>query len=152
MEAKICMVTGHRKIDPSKTEFIKQELRREVMLAIEDGYTQFICGFTECSDIIIADIMEKLREDYSIKTETVISYLNSIHTMDGTFQSPQTKCDADDVHSEIYADLSIIIRNCYMVQNAERVLVVYDGRENGCTIGTIRFAHKMEKEVRVISI
>ncbi len=38
----------------------------------------------------------------------------------------------------------------YMVEHSERVMVVYDGREKGGTVRTIRFAHQMKKELREI--
>ena len=42
-------------------------------------------------------------------------------------------------------------RNRYMVEHSDRVIAVYDGREKGGTVGTIRLAHTMKKELREIS-
>lgn len=36
-------------------------------------------------------------------------------------------------------------RNRYMVEHSDRVIAVYDGREKGGTVRTIRFAHQMKK-------
>lgn len=43
-------------------------------------------------------------------------------------------------------------RNRYMVEHADRVIAVYDGREKGGTVKTIRFAHQFRKELREIPV
>ena len=43
-------------------------------------------------------------------------------------------------------------RNRYMVEHSDRVIAVYDGREKGGTVRTIRFAHQMKKELREIPV
>lgn len=44
METKVCCVTGHRDIPTDRAVYVEQALRREVLAAIEDGYTRFISG------------------------------------------------------------------------------------------------------------
>lgn len=39
-----------------------------------------------------------------------------------------------------------------MVEHSDRVIAVYDGREKGGTVRTIRFAHQMRKELREIPV
>ena len=39
-----------------------------------------------------------------------------------------------------------------MVEHSDRVIAVYDGREKGGTVKTIRFAHQFRKELREIPI
>ena len=43
-------------------------------------------------------------------------------------------------------------RNRYMVEHSDRVIAVYDGRETGGTAKTIRFTHRMKKELREIPV
>ncbi|MEG0912281.1 MAG: hypothetical protein RSG53_01620 [Oscillospiraceae bacterium] len=43
-------------------------------------------------------------------------------------------------------------RNRYMVSLSGRIIAVYDGREKGGTLFTMRYAHTMEREVREIWI
>ena len=43
-------------------------------------------------------------------------------------------------------------RNRYMVERPDRVIAVYDGRKKGGTVGTIRLAHTMKKELREIAV
>ena len=51
---KTCCVTGHRELPVDKMETVRQELHREILLAIEDGYTAFLSGFAEGVDLIFA--------------------------------------------------------------------------------------------------
>lgn len=57
MNNKICCVTGHRKIAVEKIEYVKEELRKWVDLAISDGFTHFISGFAEGVDLLFAEII-----------------------------------------------------------------------------------------------
>ena len=43
-------------------------------------------------------------------------------------------------------------RNRSMVEHSDRVIAVYDGRETGGTAKTIRFTHRMKKELREIPV
>ena len=54
---------------------------------------------------------------------------------------------AEEYHPSVYAK-----RTRYMVERSDRVIAVYDGREKGGTVGTIRLAHMMKKELREIAI
>lgn len=43
-------------------------------------------------------------------------------------------------------------RSRYMAERSDRVIAVYDGREKGGTVRTIRFAHMLKKELREIPV
>lgn len=43
-------------------------------------------------------------------------------------------------------------RNRYMAERSDRVIAVYDGREKGGTVRTIRFAYSLQKELREIPV
>ncbi len=43
-------------------------------------------------------------------------------------------------------------RNRYTAERSDRVIAVYDGREKGGTVRTIRFAHRLQKELREIPV
>ena len=57
MTEKTCCVTGHRDIPEDRIAYVEQELRREVLAAIQDGYTRFISGFAEGADLMFAAIV-----------------------------------------------------------------------------------------------
>ena len=56
METKVCCVTGHRDIPTDRAVYVEQALRREVLAAIEDGYTRFISGFAEGTDLMFGNV------------------------------------------------------------------------------------------------
>ena len=152
MKSKSCCVTGHRELDPLKIEPIKQALRNAILEAINDGYTHFISGFAEGIDLYFADIVAEMKEENDLFFEAAIPYRNRIKTKDKDFQRLITQCNAVGVHSEEYSPRCYLIRNPFMVQSSDLVITVYDGREKGGTLSTMRYAHAMEKEVKVISI
>lgn len=57
MELKTCCVTGHRNIPMEKQETVEARLRREVSQAIEEGYSRFLSGFAEGTDLLFAAIV-----------------------------------------------------------------------------------------------
>ena len=153
LKVKSCCVTGHRSISPEMEDFVKKELRKEIILAINDGYTHFISGFAIGTDLIFADIVvEQKTEHPYITLEAAIPYGRRLETSDIEFNRLIEQCDAVVVKSEQYTKNCFFIRNLYMVENSERVIAVYDGRKNGGTAFTIRKARISQREVRIILI
>ena len=75
METKVCCVTGHRSIPAERIDYVKQALRREVLAAIEDGYTRFISGFAEGTDLMFAAIVaEEMEHRPELFLEAAIPY------------------------------------------------------------------------------
>ena len=66
---KTCCVTGHRDLPAGAKTKIQSELRREVLVAIEDGYTHFISGFASGADLMFAEIVVELNDCYPITLE-----------------------------------------------------------------------------------
>lgn len=71
MKDNTCMVTGHRKIDPAKTEFVQQAIRREILAAIDDGCTHFISGFDQGVGLIFA---KRNRNMVQLSTHVIAVY------------------------------------------------------------------------------
>ena len=152
-EIKTCCVTGHRDIPAEKNERIKKELRREILQAIEDGYTRFISGFAVGCDLFFASIVAELKEENpDLKLEAAIPHRDRMKTPDELFHRLLGACDEVRVHSEKYKPNCFYNRNKYMVLNSQRIIAVYDGREKGGTVMTMRHAQSLGREVRVIKI
>lgn len=153
MEIKTCCVTGHRNIPADKIDYVKQELRREVLAAVQDGYTRFISGFAEGVDLMFAAIVAELKqENDSLWLEAAIPYRKRVSSPDPVFNELLGQCKSIGVYSEEYSPSCFMRRNRIMVSESQRVIGVYDGREHGGTAGTLRFAGSQEKEVRIIKI
>ena len=150
---KTCCVTGHRDIPTNKLEYVQDELKKEILQAINDGYTHFISGFAEGVDLIFADIVAELKaENPALTLEAALPYRDRIKTPDRFFHRLLAKCNVIGIHSEEYHTSCYMIRNYFMVSQSQLVIAVYDGRKKGGTLATMRYAHTIEKIVRVIKI
>ena len=147
-EIKTCCVTGHRDIPAEQADRIRELLRQEILTAIGDGYTHFICGFAAGADLLFAEIVVELKEICPITLEAAIPYPGRMKTPDKTFQRLIRCCDTVKIHSDQYSKDCYMRRNRYMVDQSQRVIAVYDGRSTGGTASTVRYA--MEKDVRLV--
>lgn len=155
MEAKTCCVTGHRKIDDEKISYVKQELRREILEAVQDSYLHYISGFADGVDLWFAEIVLELKAKYpDLTLEAAIPYRKRLQHL---YANNKTKlllkqCSAIGVHSDEYDHDCFMKRNRFMVHSSSRVIAVYDGRNTGGTVFTMREATIMERDVRIIKI
>lgn len=153
VETKTCCVTGHRDIPVEKQQLVEESLRREVATAITDGYTRFISGFAEGTDLMFAAVVaDAKKENDELILEAAIPYANRLKTKDKEFHELLTACDSVKVISDRYVPSCYLNRNRYMVAQSHRVIAVYDGRSKGGTLFTLRDAHIQGREVKLIEI
>jgi uncharacterized phage-like protein YoqJ len=134
-------------------DFVKEELRREILLAINDGYKHFISGMAQGVDLYFASIVADIKAlNPSITLEAAIPHRKRLDAKDAVFQRLIKSCDTVHITAEAYSKGSYINRNMYMVGKSGRVIAVYDGRLNGGTEFTIRYAKTNEKEINIISV
>lgn len=108
----------------------------------------------------LADFLYQRRESIScwesaataLSLEAAIPYRNRLNTRDEMFQRLLKACNGIKVQSDKYEPNCFFARNRYMVSLSDRVIAVYDGRERGGTLFTMRYAHALKKEVRVIQL
>ena len=148
-----CCCTGHRKIAPEKQSMVQELLQKELEAAINDGYTRFISGFAEGVDLLFARLVINLQSSgKEITLEAAIPYRNRVKSPNAEFKELLSKCSVIGVVSEEYSKDCFMLRNTHMVQLSSRVIAVYDGREDGGTVFTMRYANVMERDLRVIRI
>lgn len=153
MKEKCCCVTGHRDIPADKLPYVEEELRKAVKAAIEDGFTLFISGFAEGTDLLFAAIVvEEKEKNPAIHLEAAIPYATRVKNKSSLFRKMLASCDFINVLSDKYSPSAFFIRNRYMVLESDRVIAVYDGRGKGGTVFCIRYAHTQGKELQVIEI
>lgn len=153
MIEKTCCVTGHRDIPSDKLDYVERELRRELAEAIADGYTHFLSGFAEGVDLLFAAlVVEEKARHTELFLEAALPYAGRLKTKDKRFHELLRLCDRIKVESQTYAPSCYMERNRYMVNQSQRVIAVYDGREKGGTLFSMRYAHTLSRDVRVISI
>lgn len=155
MSDNVCGFTGHREIPADKVEYVKRELRAEIVKVVNDGYTHFISGFADGADLYFAAIVAELKAEYpALQLEAAIPYRKRF---DKLMENEETNalikaCNVVGVHSEAYSQGCFMKRNRFIVTQAGRMIAVYDGRNKGGTLSTLRFAHVNEKEIREIRI
>lgn len=155
MNGKTCCVTGHRDIPEEQVDFVKQALRKEIRLAIADGYTHFISGFAEGADLFFAEIAaEFCGEKEELSLEAAIPYGGRLRRLEKEKETKELldACATITLIGQEYAPDVYSRRNRYMVEQSERVIAVYDGRKTGGTAATIRMAQKKGSELRKIFI
>ena len=147
-----CCVTGHRDIPADKIQYVQMQLRQELLQAIQSGYTHFISGFAAGVDMIFAGIVADLKSEYPITLEAAIPYPGRMDTPDKVFQRLLKECDIVKVHTDRYSKSCYMVRNRYMVDCSSLIIAVHDDRKNGGTATTIRYAHRMERDVKEIRL
>lgn len=155
MEKKTCCVTGHRDLPQNQVSYVKTALLHEIEKAVADGFTRFMSGFAEGVDQYFAEIvLEKRKKNPVLELIAVIPYqkrLDSLMERGRTYEMLEGCADVvvmqEKYHPSVYSH-----RNRYMATHSDRVIAVYDGREKGGTVRTIRFAHQFRKELREIPI
>lgn len=147
-----CCVTGHRDIPADKADLIRSQLTSAVQAAIACGYTHFISGFAAGVDLMFAEIIAELKASHAITLEAAIPYPGRMKTPDMTFQRLIRICDIVKTHSAGYLKKCYRVRNRYMVDHSSLVIAVYDGRKTGGTATTVRYASKLGRSIKQISV
>lgn len=128
-------------------------METEVCRALEDGYTTFISGFADGADLLFAEIVAQyMQQNPHIFLEAAIPYPNRINNANARLRGILARCSGMRIVSDNYHTQCFAKRNRYMVQQSNRVIAVYDGRESGGTLFTMRYTHCLERDVRVINI
>lgn len=155
MRKKTCCVTGHRDLPQKEINYVKAALGREIDRAVADGYTCFMSGFGEGVDQYFAEIvLERQKENPALELIAVIPYkkrLDSLNEKSRTYKMLEACVEVivvqEEYHPSVYSR-----RSRYMTERSDRVIAVYDGREKGGTVRTIRFVHQLKKELREIPV
>ena len=153
MTHKTICVTGHRKVPDDKQAYVRHKLTQEVKSALNDGYRTFITGFADGTDMLFAQVVNEQRGEYpDIFLEAALPSPKRIKRLNSKEQELLRECNGITFTSKENVRGSFFIRNRYMVQQSDRVIAVYDGREEGGTFSTMRYAKVMGCELRVVRI
>lgn len=153
MTKKTCCATGHREIPEEKKEYVIAELKKEIRTAVTDGYTRFISGFADGTDLIFAALVIELKaQGHPLVLEAALPYRGRLNSDDQDFQKILSLCDRIKVLSEKSSRSCYHLRNRYMVDQSSRIIAVYDGREDGGTAYMISYASTQSRTVKVIKL
>ena len=143
MKGKTCCVTGHRDLPQNEINKIKAALEHEIDAAVTDGFTYF-------AELVL----ERKQTNPALELIAVIPYRKRLDSLNKKTRTRELleACADVVVIQEKYLPSVYSHRNRYMVEHSDRVIAVYDGRETGGTAKTIRFTHRMKKELREIPV
>ncbi len=140
-----CCFTGHRpeKLQCPEDQIIT-ELKREILSAIDSGFTTFISGMARGTDIWAAEIVIELRDlGLPLKLICASPFEGFENSWDENWQHRYNlvlqKADLVRFICKHYSRSCFRIRNQWMVDHSMRVIAVYNGSAGG-TRNTINYA------------
>ena len=150
-----CCFTGHRPEKLSRTEqAIKSDLKKEIKLAIKDGYNVYLTGMARGTDLWAAEIILDLQKrNKDLKLICAVPYegfeLRWSEQWQTLYRQVLAEADLVKVIGKGYHPGIFQIRNEWMVDRSSRVIAVYNGQAGG-TRNTICYADRHSIPVRSI--
>lgn len=163
MNKTTCAFTGHRpskfpwKYDEtdSRCVALKSALSEQISLLADAGVTQFLSGMAEATDTWSAIAVLALRErNPAIKLHCILPCRDQADRWSTKSQilyhSILEQADSVVFVSREYHVNCMLERNRFMVEHASILLAVYNGEKRSGTAATMRYAHRMGREIIMI--
>lgn len=158
---KTCCFTGHRpeklpwksESDPRCTA-LKERLRAAVEQAYADGFRHFICGMARGADFYFCEAVLALREDHpDVKVEAAIPCEEQAARWGeadrARYFALVERCDWETMVQRRYDRWCMLKRDRYMVDQASRIIAVYNGTLGG-TMYTVTYAVRQGLELVIL--
>ena len=142
-----CCLIANKEIGEDEAYYLAEKLRREIKKALEKGYTNFISSFENAIDLIFADIVVDLMNEFPhITLETAISNSSKLENADFLFNRLLNKCKTVGVTS-LDSDNCKAKRNHLMIDFSQMVIFINKDNE---TADLINYAKSLNKEIIII--
>lgn len=155
-----CAFTGHRphkfpwKYDETDSRCIalKAALAEQIKKLAEEGVTDFYSGGADGVDCWAALIVLALREkDPALRLHCILPHEGQADRWSDPAQERYRlvlrQADSVEYVSREYYEGCMLDRNRRLVESAGLLLAVYNGEQRGGTAATIRYAHKLGKQI-----
>lgn len=138
-------------LDENYIDFLRLQnnIHKAIMEALELGYKFFLCGMARGFDLLCADILLDIREQYkehrNISLTAVLPYASHTFAREWGELHRIVKQSANQIVivSPEYSKNCYHQRNRYMIENSSHLICYWDGQEGG-TAQTVRIAQKKE--------
>lgn len=163
MNILACAFTGHRPVrfsfgyDESDERCVKlKALMTECIAAhIAEGVNTFYSGMALGVDIWAAEIVADIKKARSdIRLIAVIPCKTQADCWSAEqrerYNNILARCDDAVTLNEHYTRSCMFERNRYLVNNAEYLIAVFDGRAKGGTAYTVKYAKQKQRRITVI--
>lgn len=163
MSGLSCAFTGHR---PQRYSFgfdeahadcgkLKLAIATQIAALAMDGFTVFYTGMAQGADIWCAESVLALREHTpELRLIAALPYDRQAKgwtaAMQERYHGILVRCDEVVYVSREYKRGCLFQRDRWLVDNADMLLAVYDGKPKGGTAYTVSYAKKKGKQVVVI--
>ncbi len=162
MREPTCTFTGHRsqklpwggnELDPRCLE-LKTRLADTLEAVYSAGFTHFICGMAEGTDLYFCEAVLALREEHpEIRIEAAIPFAGQSSrwpmVQKERYNRLVAACDTVTVLQDEYTPQCMMHRNKYMVDHADILIACYSGQSGG-TLNTMRYA--LQKDVQILHL
>ena len=142
---RVCCFTGHRDLPKGEAERLTKKARTLILLLIQEGFTEFRVGGAVGFDMIMAELLLRLRDEEKQKIR-IISVI--------PFPSWRAKWPSEEIRRQNMilekSDEVIFVRQhycqgIYMIRNraladGAQVCIAYCNRPKGGTAWTVRYA------------
>jgi uncharacterized phage-like protein YoqJ len=108
--------------------------------------------FADGADLIFARLVPEHQAKHGVQLEAALPHAGRLKCGDPEFQSLLAQCGAVHVVSEQYFPGCFFARNRFMVDRADSMIAVYDGRQRGGTYRTIGCAEGAGKQIAFVCI
>jgi len=161
---RCCAFTGHR---PKKFPWgydetdarcvaLKKALAKQIAKLVDVGYTDFLSGMAEGTDVWAAQTVLALKkENPTLKLHCVLPCEGQADKWSASarevYFSILEQADSVVYVSRAYSKDCMLRRNRYLVDHAACLLAVYNGEWRGGTAMTVRYARKMGREIIILN-
>lgn len=148
---KTCAFTGHRQIE---NDLDAEYLKKIISEFIESGYDTFLCGMAVGFDMIAAETVLELRENYpQIKLVACVPCKGQSRYFTGAekqrYDKILSECAEVKILSSRYYNGCMQARDRYMVDNCS-LLIAYRRKNEGGTHYTVKYALSQNKRICLI--
>lgn len=159
---KKCCFTGYR---PQKLPYLQKEdsaeyqrlyrlLTKLIQRAADGGYDYFISGFAEGVDLIAAKIVLTLKNSgCDIELEAALPGMNQARywtaAQKGVYYRLLDQADHKNCLEQKMSRYSCLKRDEYMVDQADLVIAVFDGKKGG-TAYTLNYARQKKRSLWIV--
>lgn len=151
---KTCCMIGYQVIPSDKQEEVRQELEKEVKMALEDGYRTFLTEFT--GDVVgmlsIQCVTEQSDQYPDIFLEAAIPHFGNYERFDRSTWEQVSKCNGIKFLCEKYQNKYPLSVTRYMMGQSSRVIIVWSGQFNHDIAYAMDYARTIELDLRIIEI
>lgn len=153
----VCCVIGNKikrnTLDMHREMMLRSALWDELEKLIYEDYSCFLCGIKEGLEIDMASHLAYLKkvEYQHISLEIVLSRKADTQNWDGDYYSKyvdaKSECDKTTVISPVYCKKAMEMRNRYMIDQSDLVLVIWNGIKKGDIWNAIQYAQSKGKNI-----